>query len=85
MIQSILNRLSETTESLTEKAAGILNRFVETLAVMIVTSCVIPLLVLLFFFWIINRITGVDFFAFAARRGRRPFAARDRDREFEEL
>ena len=42
--------------ALTEKAAGILNRFVETLAVMIVTSCVIPLLVLLFFFWIINSI-----------------------------
>lgn len=85
VIQSILKRISETTESLTEKAAGILNRFVETLAVMIVTSCVIPLLVLLFFFWLINRITGVDLFAFAARRGRRPFAAREREREYVEV
>ena len=85
LITSILDRLSESAENLTERAADILNRFIETLAVMIVTSCVIPLLVLLFFFWIINKITGVDLFAFAARRGRRPFAAREREREFEEL
>ena len=83
VIQSILNRLSETTDSLTEKATGILNRFVETLAVMIVTSCVIPLLVLLFFFWIINKITGVDLFAL--RRGRSPFAGREREKEYVEV
>ena len=83
VIQSILNRISETTDSLTEKATGILNRFVETLAVMIVTSCVIPLLVLLFFFWIINKITGVDLFAL--RRGRSPFAGRDREKEYVEV
>ena len=44
-----VNKLSETTETLTNKASNILNRFVETLAVMIVTSCIIPLAVLLFF------------------------------------
>ena len=60
VINAILNRLSETAESLTEKAANILNRFVETLAVMIVTSCVIPILVLLFFFWVIKQLTGID-------------------------
>ncbi len=60
VLESILERISETTESLTKKASDILNRFVETLAVMIVTSCVIPLVVLVFFFWIINKITGVD-------------------------
>ena len=60
VIQSILSKLSETTETLTNKASNILNRFVETLAVMIVTSCVIPLAVLLFFLWIIRILTGVD-------------------------
>ena len=60
VINAILNRLSETADSLTDKAANILNRFVETLAVMIVTSCVIPILVLLFFFWVIKQLTGVD-------------------------
>ena len=60
MVQSILDRLKETTTSLTDKAVDAVNRFVETLAVMIVTSCVIPLLVLLFFLWVIKQLTGVD-------------------------
>ena len=60
LIDAILRRLSETTETLTNKAAGTLNRFVETLAVMIVTSCVIPILVLLFFLWAIKQLTGID-------------------------
>ena len=60
MVDRILDRISETTASLTDKAVDAVNRFVETLAVMIVTSCVIPLLVLLFFFWVIKQLTGVD-------------------------
>ncbi len=72
IVESILDRLSETTESLTSKASNILNRYVETLAVMIVTSCIIPLAVLLFFLWIINRITGLDFRDIKFRRDERP-------------
>ena len=33
----------------------------ETLAVMIVTSCVIPILVVIFFVWVAKIITGVNF------------------------
>ena len=61
LIESILDRISETATSLTDKAVDTVNRFVETLAVMIVTSCVIPLLVLLFFLWVIKQLTGIDF------------------------
>ncbi len=61
LIQSILNGISETASSLTEKAANTLNRFVETLAVMIVTSCVIPILVVIFFVWVAKIIAGVNF------------------------
>lgn len=60
LVQSILDRLKETTTSLTDKAVDAVNRFVETLAVMIVTSCIIPLLVLLFFLWVIKQLTGLD-------------------------
>ncbi|MBR2583388.1 MAG: hypothetical protein IKD61_08330 [Oscillospiraceae bacterium] len=60
LISSILDRISETATSLTDKAVDTVNRFVETLAVMIVTSCVIPLLVLLFFLWVIKQLTGID-------------------------
>ena len=60
LIASVLERIKETASTLTDKAADTLNRFVETLAVMIVTSCVIPLLVLLFFLWVIRQLTGLD-------------------------
>ena len=59
-IGSIISHLTEGAENLTDRAAEILNRFIETLAVMIVTSCVIPILVLLFFLWIIKLLTGVE-------------------------
>ncbi len=55
-----LEKLSETAETLAAKASNILNRFIEALAVMIVTSCIIPILVLIFFLWIIRQITGLD-------------------------
>ena len=60
LLASVLDRISETAESLGRKAANILNRFIEALAVMIVTSCVIPILVLLFFLWVIKQLTGLD-------------------------
>lgn len=37
-----------------------LNRFIEAIAVMLVTSCVIPILVLVFFLWIVKLVLGVD-------------------------
>lgn len=61
VIQSILSRLSETVSSLVNKASNLLNDFVEAMAVMIVTSCVIPVLVLLFFIWLIKILTGAEF------------------------
>ena len=59
LIKSILDRLSESASSLSDKAARTLNNFVESLAVLIVTSCIIPVLVLVFFLWLIKMLTGV--------------------------
>ncbi|MBQ1792348.1 MAG: hypothetical protein II008_19385, partial [Oscillospiraceae bacterium] len=59
--QRILNALSESTSSLVDRAGEILNRFIESLAIMIVTSCLIPLLVLSFSVWIINQVMGARF------------------------
>ena len=73
LIEKILGKIKETTGSLTNRAAETLNRFVEAVAVMIVTSCVIPILVLLFFVWVIKQLTGVDLRDYAPRRHpRRP-------------
>ena len=37
-----------------------MNDFIEALAIMLVTSCLIPILVLLFFVWIKKVILGVN-------------------------
>ncbi len=52
--------VSSAAKTFRDKAAEALNRFVEALAVMIVTSCIIPILVLLFFLWVIRQLTGID-------------------------
>ena len=59
-ITTALKRLTQSVTELCDRAAEILNRFVESLAVLIVTSCVIPLLVLVFFLWLIRAVTGVQ-------------------------
>ncbi len=60
--------ISDTVESLSEnvteavaKMEAVLNDLIEKLAVIIVTSCLIPLLVFLFFFWLVRMILGVDY------------------------
>ncbi len=45
---------------LLEKAQEVLNHFLEAVAVMIITSCVIPILVLVFFVWITKMVLEVD-------------------------
>lgn len=55
-----LTAVPETIAGLTDAARNSLNRFIEALAVMIVTSCVIPILVLLFFLWLARIVLGVN-------------------------
>lgn len=58
----IKNAVTSAVEGVTEKAANILNRYIESLAIMIVTACIIPLLTLLLFLWAIRQVTGIDLF-----------------------
>lgn len=71
LFNKILHNISETVSSLFQKVTGIVNRFVETLAVLIVTSCVIPIVILLFFLWLIKMLTGIDVTAYPT--GHLPF------------
>ena len=43
-----------------QKLTDALNRFIEAAAVLLVTSCLIPILVLLFFVWLVKLILGVE-------------------------
>lgn len=86
LFNKILGTIKETTGGLAKRAADTLNRFVEAMAVMIVTSCVIPILVLLFFLWVIKQLTGVDLREFAPRRRpRREEREPERERDAVEI
>ena len=71
---SLLGIVTSKLNTWRSRAVDALNRFLQTLAVMLVTSCVIPLLVLLFFLWLIKQFTGLDLSArlFPARRRPHP-------------
>ncbi len=60
VIQKILGTFSDTAGNIMDRAVDIVNRFVETIAVLIVTSCIIPVITLIFFIWLIKAITGVN-------------------------
>jgi hypothetical protein len=55
-----LQGIPDGVAGLVNGAQEALNGFIEALAVMIVTSCVIPILVLVFFLWLVKVILGVN-------------------------
>lgn len=68
MWKDITEKTSEVTDSVKGKvSAGVvefqnsLNNMLEGVAVMIVTTCVIPIAVLFLFLWIIKAVTGMNF------------------------
>ena len=62
---------SEFFVRLRDKASRLLNNFVEALAVIIVASCIIPLLSMIFLLWLIKTLTGIEVNAVIPRLGRR--------------
>ncbi len=59
-LSGLVETITGAVKKYTDQAIHLLNRFIQSLAVMIVTSCVIPLLVLLFFLWLLKQFTGLD-------------------------
>lgn len=59
-ILSLLKPVQDKIDQLTQQAQNTVNGFIEALAVMIVTSCIIPVLVLVFFLWLVKMILGVN-------------------------
>ena len=53
-VKTVLGDLSGSVAGMIEQFTNILNRFVEATAVMIVTTCLIPVLVILFFAWVVK-------------------------------
>ena len=59
-VSNVVENVTISTEDLVQKVENSLNHFIEAVAVMIITSCVIPMLVLLLFFWMVKIVLDVD-------------------------
>lgn len=55
-----IDNVTSAASNVAEQAEHILSNFVEALAVMLVTSCVIPIVVLLFFIWLVKVMLGTN-------------------------
>lgn len=58
--KGLWDRITDGATSAVKKVEQSLNQFVEALAVLIVTSCIIPILVLVFFVWLMKMLLGMD-------------------------
>lgn len=72
-LSGLFSKVTEGITGVATAAVGqlktVLNRFIEALAVMLVTSCLIPILVLLFFAWLVKLMFGIDIPPLRARLG----------------
>ena len=59
-LQTIFGKVKDSAEEKLEKAKEVLVRYTEQTAVMLVTSCAIPVVVLLFLFWVCKTVIGLD-------------------------
>lgn len=57
--KTILSDVSSSVARVIEQFKNVLNRFIEATAVMIVTTCLIPVLVVLFFLWLAKTLFSV--------------------------
>lgn len=58
VLSGIISGIKNGVSDISDKVESVLNNFIEALAVMLVTSCVIPVLVLVFFFWLAKSMLG---------------------------
>ena len=72
LFSKVTEGISQAAGNLADRVGQLLNRFLEALAVTLVTSCLIPILVLLFFVWLVKFIWGIDLPAPKPLPGRPP-------------
>ncbi len=59
-LDKALSKIKDGVTGVLEKGENLLNYYIETAAVMIVTSCVIPILVLVFMAWLVRLLFGIS-------------------------
>jgi len=58
--EDVISNIGDTVSGLVDKGKKILSNFIDAIAILLITSCVIPIVVLLFFIWIIKIIFGIS-------------------------
>lgn len=58
--QGLINKIGGGVTGAVEKVKYMLNNFMEAAAIMMITSCVIPILVMVFLIWIVRVIWGIN-------------------------
>lgn len=58
--EDFISNIGENASGLIDKCKKVLSNFVDAIAILIITSCVIPIAVLIFFIWIIKIIFGIS-------------------------
>ena len=56
----LFNKVQEGVSTATANVENVLNNFIEALAILLVTSCLIPILVLIFFLWLVKMLLGLN-------------------------
>ncbi len=59
-LEGVISKVKDTVSNAQVEFEGVLNKFIEALAVILVTSCIIPVFVLLFYIWLFKLILGVE-------------------------
>ena len=56
----LFNKVQEGVSTATANVENVLNNFIEALAILLVTSCLIQILVLIFFVWLVKMLLGLN-------------------------
>ena len=60
VLDKLVSKIKGGVSGLMQKGESLLNHFIEAIAVMMVTSCLIPIVVLLFMLWLVRIVFGVQ-------------------------
>ena len=56
----LFNKVQEGVSTATANVENVLNNFIEGLAILLVTSCLIPIVVVIFFVWLVKMLLGLN-------------------------
>ena len=57
-LSGLFSKVQEGVSTATSNVENVLNHFIEALAILLVTSCLIPILVVIFFIWLVKMVLG---------------------------